>query len=445
MSGWILEAIDPYTTTINHPIPSMRVTYVTALDLGTSVPSYISNLAANNWVPKKIQSIESYLKSKGPPPFISQPIPALIFSNNTLSGNVGQDEAADGIEWLVINTNYDKDKHHYKVNSRVKLDAAKKKSITITNSPSTQKSTTTTTTTKAADEISVTPTASTSASLLSPIRRPSTHTISSPDIGSRRGSLPVNALPKKRIVPIASSSTTEIKEKQAPAPVSRSVTFLQATFDLCAFTKGYEIQAQLYDVSTANKRKNISGKLVLSISEPSFSHFIDGKKKSIKHTILIKAKGLSPPPLPSTISEYEFEFLLIPVREETLQIKSTQLTVSHVLGEDEDEQDNKKWNGIIMVNGVESQIGTDIALKSLQDETDVESISTLYEDSKSPISPLQQDSIETEENDTNSTSSTSDEEQDADGESSTKALQYMGGGVVATALGNVSAGVNVSI
>ncbi len=73
MSAWIIEPIDPYTTATNHPIPSTRVTCVAALDLGNSVPSYISNLVVNNWFPKKIQAIQSYLKSNGAPPFLSEP------------------------------------------------------------------------------------------------------------------------------------------------------------------------------------------------------------------------------------------------------------------------------------------------------------------------------------------------------------------------------------
>lgn len=456
MSGWILEPIDPYTTTTNHPIPSMRVTYVTALDLGNSVPSYISNLVANNWVPKKIQSVETYLKQKGPPPFISQPIPVLTFSNNNLSKHaVDQDDT--GIEWIAIDTNYDKEKHQYKVTSRLKLDPAAAAASSAAAKKKTS-STASTSTTKSKDELpSVTPTASTSVTLLSPpIRRASTHTISSPGIGTRRGSLPVNALPKKRIVPIAapctsSSTAAADSNKEKPVLSAPSVTFLNATFDLRDFAKGYEIQAQLHDLSSSSskRRKNVSSKLVLSISEPSLSHFIDGKKKPIKHTILIKApQGL----LSNAAGEYEFEFSLVPAKEETLQIKSTRLTVSHVLGDDDEEENSKKWNGIIMVNNVETQIGKDVVLQLLEgDNADAESIQDI--ERMSPVSQLEPQesntSIETTEgggSDANSSTSTSADENQSneDGESSTKALQYIGGGVVATALGNVSAGVNVS-
>lgn len=389
MSGWILEAIDPYTTTINHPIPSMRVTYVTALDLGNSVPSYISNIVANNWAPKKIQAIETYLKSKGPPPFISHPNPALVFSNGTLSVNQG--------DWLSIKTNYDKDIHNYRVTNRLRFN---KKKIAQKSTPE-----------------EITSAASSGTTLVSPLRRPSTHSIASYDVGSRRGSLPVSVLPKKRIVPIANN-------EPKPAPSIQSISFLQATYDLRAFTKGYEIQAQLYDVSDESKRKNISGKLVLSISEPLLSHFIDGKKKPMRHTVTINANILLPP---STVI-YELDFSLIPAREETISNRAVKLTVSHVLGEDEQD----KYNGIIMVNGEEAQIGSDVALKSLQEEADIESL--LTPDDKSVRSHLQ---AHEEENDSNSSSGSEDQETNAE-----VSVQYMGG--VAAALGNVSAGVNVS-
>lgn len=415
MSGWILEAVDPYTTTTNHPIPSTRVTYVSALDLGTAVPSYISNLVANNWSPKKIQSVESYLKANGPPPFLTQPPVALVFANNKLSSNQQDDH---GIEWLTLNTNYDKKTHHYSANFRMKLDnnitkpAAAKPNAIEDVVPSASSSTT---------------------SATSPLRRPSTHTLTSPDVNSRRGSLPVNALPKKRIV--VATSTTEIKEKLVTIP-SRTITFLQATFDLRAYTKGYEMTAQLYDVT--HKRKNLSNKLTLSISEPSLSNLMDGKKKHIKHSVSIKGEVISPP----STATYEFEFLLTPVREETLQNRPTRLTVSHVLGEDEEDKD--KWNGIIMINGVESHIGTELALKPIA-EDDAESIVTHDEHKPSSPGPNFSETGETESNHEGAHSDSSSGSEDNDSfEEPSNALQYMGGGVVATAIGNVSAGVNVS-
>ncbi|CAO3611326.1 unnamed protein product [Cunninghamella blakesleeana] len=82
VSGWLLEPIDPYTTATNHPIPSMRATYIIALDLGTSIPSYISNMVANGIASKKIQWVERYLKEKGPLPYLTYPLPAVGLKKN---------------------------------------------------------------------------------------------------------------------------------------------------------------------------------------------------------------------------------------------------------------------------------------------------------------------------------------------------------------------------
>lgn len=396
MSGWILEAIDPYTTTTNHPIPSTRVTYVTALDLGASVPSYISNLVANNWAPKKIQSIESYLKSKGPPPFLSQPQPSLVFSNNTLS----IDEEQDEMKWVTIQSSYDKEKHHYRVTNRVQFNrkpVPAVEHIPLTTSTSASTSSTT----------------YSSSPSMAPLRRPSTHTLATSDlVGSRRGSLPVNTFAKKR--------TTPSVAHESKLPSLRPVTMLQSTLDLRAFPKGYEIQAQLYDVSDPLKKRNISSKLILSISEPILSHLIDDdKKKQRKHTIHIQANIIPP----TSVALYELEFSLIPAREESIQNKSVQLTVSDVLAEEEQD----KYNGIILVNGEETKVGSDTPLKSLQDETDAES---MHEDKPtgSPISEKLEQRV------------SSGSHEDINEETA----EYIGGGVVATALGNVSAGVNVS-
>ncbi|KAG2230089.1 hypothetical protein INT48_004351, partial [Thamnidium elegans] len=388
MSGWILEPIDPYTTTINHPIPSTRVTYVTALDLGTSIPSYISNLVANNWAPKKIQSVESYLKSKGSPPFVSQPQPALVFASNTLSV-----EEQDDLKWVTIQSSYDKEKHQYKVTNQVQI--SKKHIPVVEHIP-----------------LTTSTSASTSSLNVTPLRRPSTHAIaSSSDLGSRRGSLPVNALTKKRISP---AFTNDSKP-----PTLRTITMLQTTFDLRAFTKGYEVQAQLYDVSDPIKKRNVSSKLVLSISEPLLSHVIDnGKKNPVKHTILAQANIMT---LAASVSVYELEFSVTPVREEIVQNKVAKLTVSHVLGEDEQQQ---RYGGIILVNGEEVEVGSEVVLKSLQDEADNES---MHED-KAQVTTVHE---ELEHEGTGANEYTSEE-----------AVEYMGGGVVAAALGNVSAGVN---
>ncbi|ORX57461.1 hypothetical protein DM01DRAFT_1382012 [Hesseltinella vesiculosa] len=82
ISGWILEPIDPYTTTTNHPIPSMRATYILALDLGPSIPSYVSNMIANGIASKKILWIEQFLNANGPLSYLVHPLPAIGLRRN---------------------------------------------------------------------------------------------------------------------------------------------------------------------------------------------------------------------------------------------------------------------------------------------------------------------------------------------------------------------------
>ncbi|KAG0292155.1 hypothetical protein BGZ96_004451 [Linnemannia gamsii] len=70
LSAWILEGIDPYST--NHPIPSTRVTFMTALDLGGAVPQRISGMIQTMF-PKMITQVESYLQAQAAPPIIRIP------------------------------------------------------------------------------------------------------------------------------------------------------------------------------------------------------------------------------------------------------------------------------------------------------------------------------------------------------------------------------------
>lgn len=431
MSGWILEPIDPYNTTTatNHPIPSTRVTYVAALDLGVSVPSYISNLVANNWFPKKLQAVESYLKSKGPPPVITLPFPLLVFSNNTLLKSSVQD---NHVEWICIKSSYD-EKHQFKVSHRFRIQTEHKKPRL---------------------EQVLQPTASSSASLAPPFRRPSHHTLT-PE--TRRGSLPTNTLPKKRTVAsIATATTTTTTAAPSTSNTTasstcithRALTCLQTTFDLRPYTKGYEIQAQLYQKTDDDTRKNMSSKLALSISEPPLSNLLDGHKKNMKHTVRIQVvQGLS-----AAAHAYELEFTLVPVRQETLHKRPTQLTVSHVLGEDQ--TDDGSWHGIIMVNDVEASVNSDIKLKALHHDDD-----TLTSTTRRASSPAEKSSIHGGDS-ADSNVLLQDVEATTDAASSVAEPvsffektshvphhqdDYVGGGVVATALGNVSAGVNVSV
>ncbi|KAG0375068.1 hypothetical protein BGX24_009584 [Mortierella sp. AD032] len=70
LSAWILEGIDPYSS--NHPIPSTRVTFMTALDLGGSVPQRISGMIQTMF-PKMITQVESYLQAQAAPPIVRIP------------------------------------------------------------------------------------------------------------------------------------------------------------------------------------------------------------------------------------------------------------------------------------------------------------------------------------------------------------------------------------
>ncbi|KAF9203431.1 hypothetical protein BGZ49_006433 [Haplosporangium sp. Z 27] len=70
LSAWVLEGIDPYSS--SHPIPSTRVTYMTALDLGGSVPQRISGLLQTTF-PKMITQVESYLQLQAAPPIVRIP------------------------------------------------------------------------------------------------------------------------------------------------------------------------------------------------------------------------------------------------------------------------------------------------------------------------------------------------------------------------------------
>ncbi|KAF9438399.1 hypothetical protein BGZ76_008179 [Entomortierella beljakovae] len=87
LSAWILEGIDPYST--SHPIPSTRVTYITALDLGGSVPQKISGLFQTTF-PKAITQVESYLQLQSAPPIVR--IPEQSVNEMILADTVSIDE-----------------------------------------------------------------------------------------------------------------------------------------------------------------------------------------------------------------------------------------------------------------------------------------------------------------------------------------------------------------
>ncbi|KAI8878612.1 hypothetical protein K501DRAFT_195436 [Backusella circina FSU 941] len=394
ISGWILEPVDPYTTSTNHPIPSTRVCYVAALDLGQSVPSYISNHVANNWLPKKIQAVEGFLKSKEPPPYLVQPSSSpLVFTNNTLTS-----ETQDGFELKETQSTYDRKEHVYRVVNQW-----------LVSEPSTKKANT------KPDE---------SAIPFIAHRRPS-HGTAFAETMYRRGSLPSGIL-KKRIGPLGEKVTTTS---------SKDVTCLECRIDLRSYPKGYEMTCHLWDMSEF--KRDMTGKLTVLVTEPPLSNLMnssDGKKHN-KHTILITAD--------ITLSDatLELEFELVPAGDESIQRRGTRLTVSGVLGE----EDNKDWDGIMLMNGKELSLGKETVLDYVQ-EYDIDredearpSIGYPILESKTVVEePISLDNQTQDEKEDG-------EEENKDAEEKVGGIQYIGGGVVATAIGNVSAGVNVGL
>ncbi|KNC99881.1 uncharacterized protein SPPG_09267, partial [Spizellomyces punctatus DAOM BR117] len=69
IGGWILEPIDPYEATQQHPIPSTRATVYYQVDLGGSVPQAIYGFMVGS-APKDPANVEAYLKSHGIPPYV---------------------------------------------------------------------------------------------------------------------------------------------------------------------------------------------------------------------------------------------------------------------------------------------------------------------------------------------------------------------------------------
>lgn len=418
ISAWIIEAVDPYTTATNYPIPSTRVTYVAALDLGSLVPSYISNLVANSWFPKKIQAVISYLKSNGPPPFITEPLPLLVQST----------ESAD-IKWDEISSFYDRDTHQFKVICRLEIrqeetTASNKRSTSVSRKGSLE-------TVGSASKVGA---EEGEPAKFGDQRFPA-------DSGIRRGSFSSNA-PKKRVMntenkdrlsPSISGSSTAAASTSITA--TRDFTFLKTTIGLRSFPKGYEIQTQLFDTTQAEKHKNLTDKLIIHVSEPALTQLTDNSNNHIKHSIHLKTHGLSSFTLPA---KYEFEFDLLPIPEEDPGHKEPRLTVSHVLGEDEnkDSSSEAKWNGRVIVNGDRIEIGKDTQVKVCA--RDVEK----SEESKSHNtlqSKLLDDGKKKEHSEQVPNSSLQESTS-----RNVAVTQYMPGGVVASALGNVSAGVNVS-
>ncbi|KAM0787368.1 hypothetical protein ACM66B_003454 [Microbotryomycetes sp. NB124-2] len=71
LEGWILETLDPYTSSLL-AIPSTRCTYVVCIDHGGSIPFALNSVMNSNLV-KTISNVETVGKTKGPIPRVYTP------------------------------------------------------------------------------------------------------------------------------------------------------------------------------------------------------------------------------------------------------------------------------------------------------------------------------------------------------------------------------------
>jgi hypothetical protein len=77
IDGWILETLDPYTTTENYAIPSTRCTRVVAADYAGSLPAAV-NAVTNTTLVKTLLSVEAYVKSIASLPFSRLPAAGVL-------------------------------------------------------------------------------------------------------------------------------------------------------------------------------------------------------------------------------------------------------------------------------------------------------------------------------------------------------------------------------
>ncbi|KAJ2963890.1 hypothetical protein NQZ79_g1186 [Umbelopsis isabellina] len=337
LSGWILEAVDPYTTTTNHPIPSTRVTYMGCIDLGQNVPAYVSNMATSNLI-KGINRVESVLKLNGPPPRLISPIPFLEFRNGELHwsghGNVFTGDHQIEVEYvqsnqhLIVANTYDR----AKLLPHQSETASKEDGSPI---------------------LKHTPTPSFSSTISK-----------SPLLADRRGSapgrIPLGVLSNK-------SKLAQSKEALAMSSSKNKIALLDVVADLKSFPRGYSIEVK-FSVQVGHSI-DLSDKLTARIEQldPEPSHLIGsaGSLPPVKHNIKVKldldaiTKEMTKE-LYSELHNYKLIFSLNPANEEQLSPRTNKLTISGVLGEDED-----KWKGITMINGQEIILGTDTKLASI--------------------------------------------------------------------------------
>ncbi|TKY88030.1 hypothetical protein EX895_003126 [Sporisorium graminicola] len=113
IDGWILETLDPYSST-SFQIPSTRCTHVVAVDYAGSLPIAV-NTMWNATLPRSVLLIEEYLKARGSIPSVKTPPPCLQVLGD------GRDED-QGLVWsmndpdrknLFISTSFDSSTRTY--------------------------------------------------------------------------------------------------------------------------------------------------------------------------------------------------------------------------------------------------------------------------------------------------------------------------------------------
>lgn len=117
IDGWILETLDPYSST-SFQIPSTRCTHVVAVDYAGSLPVAVNTMWNAN-LPRSVLLVEEYLKARGSIPSVKTPPPCLQVLGD------GRDED-QGLVWsmnepdrknLFISTSFDASTRTYVVMS----------------------------------------------------------------------------------------------------------------------------------------------------------------------------------------------------------------------------------------------------------------------------------------------------------------------------------------
>lgn len=301
-------------------------------------------------LPKKIQLMEAYLKSHGPPPYLSIPYPAQGFVSGRLNKEIISNQEC--VQWTLVESVYDKTTHYFTVNTVF-------------------------------EPKETTPISNLTSSLLQNSQRNYNDSTSSTTTSAA-----------------GSPSTRQRNVAEKTKDNDNSTALLNVVVDLRNYDKGYEISVHLSRIEKKMVMKDVSNALTVHVSEvaPEPSHLIavSGKEKPRKHAVRVSARpGLSQ-------AEYKLQMTLARIPKERLDTRGTRLTVSGVLGEEDDQ-----WHGLIVLNGREIQLNTE---ERVPDNSSEPLLSEEKEEERSP------------------------EAADAS----------LGSGVVAAALEGVSASVNVS-